>query len=289
MQKILRYANIFYAHAAVKLAESGSGPKGAALPDSFWIKYVQMCQRLQVDPYGLAAVMNNESGFDPGARNIQGGVTIAQGLNQLIKSTAGGLGIKDDLWKNFYKLSAEEHLKWSEKFFQKFGARLKGKTAGDIYLMNFGGYPNPDGSIYAGKEAQERWKATHPDAVFKNPEYQQKCIEQNKGFVENGRIMPERVKATVAGGPPKPIKDRIDAAIQIVGNKPPPPFEEPNPNWTGHTDSDSGTSGTQGTPEAPKPNPLVAQAPTPQAPIPQPGAPASGPEDIGALNSMLWS
>src|SRR5271157_3592887 len=128
-KKILQYASAY--HAQVKLAISGAGAKGTGLTDSFWIQFVQMCQRLHADPYGIATVVQHESGFDPGARNIQNNVTIAQGLNQLIQSTAVGMGIKGDLWKNFYKLPPEESLKWTEKFFQRFP--LQGKDAGDIY------------------------------------------------------------------------------------------------------------------------------------------------------------
>lgn len=209
--------------------------KGAALPMDFWVGFVQMARRLQVDPYELAAVINLESaGFNPHAQNKQGGRVVAQGLNQLIKSTATkALGMSEELWENFSKLSPMEHLKWTEKYFRMFGTRARGKDAGELYLLNFGGYNNPDGSLYAGKEAQEQYKKLHPDAVFKNPEYQQKAIEQNKGFVTNDRIMPETVKKSVAKGPPSAIRARIDEALRAVGNSPLPGYQEPNPNWTG--------------------------------------------------------
>jgi hypothetical protein len=219
------HSELFY-KAAVS---SSSGPKGSGLPAEFWIQFVQMCQRLNANPYNIAAVINNESGFDPAARNIQGGKIIAQGFNQLIKKTAQMLGITDHLWENFYLLPPTESLKWTEKFFQRFP--VQNKTAGDIYLMNFGGYKNPDGSIYASLAFQEAYKKQHPEAVFKNPQYQDLAVKQNSGLAEGGRIMPDKVRSMVANGPPSGIKSKIDEAIQSIQGQATPPFSEPNPNW----------------------------------------------------------
>jgi len=206
-------------------------PKGAALPDSFWIKYVQMCQRLGVDPMDLAAVINRESGFDASARNLANGPNnppVAQGFNQMLRSTAKMVGIDGDLWKEMYKMSPEEQLPYVEKYFKKLN--VKGKDAGGIYLLNFGGFNNPDGSLYAGKAAQARWLAKHPEDKFTRPDFQQKVIEQNAGFVKDDRIMPATVRAHAAKGVGGALAARIQEAIKRVGNSPPPPFEEPNPN-----------------------------------------------------------
>lgn len=225
-QKISLYADIYKKAATIK---------GSALPASFWVGFVQMAKRLDVDPYNLAAVINSESGFNPGAQNIQEGRIIAQGLNQLIHAIATKtLGMSEELWQNFSQLPPEEHLKWTEKFFRKFGDKLKGKSAGDIYLMNFGGFNNPDGSLYASKEAQERFIQANPGAEFKNSGYQQKAIEQNPGIVDqSGRIMPEQVRSLVASGPPNDIKIKIDEALRTTQGQSVPPFVDPNPNWTG--------------------------------------------------------
>lgn len=224
--QLCKFANLY--------SLAAKGFKASSLPQEFWVKFVEMSKRLKVSPYELAIVINSESGFNPGAQNIQGGRIIAQGLNQLIKSTAKSLGITDELWENFSKLPWEEHLKWSEKFFARFGSRIAGKNAGDIYLMNFGGFSNPDGSLYASKAFQEKYKAQHPEAEYKQPNYQQKAIEQNSGLVdESGRIMPQRIRESTRRGVPQSIRAQIDEAIKATEGKPLPAFEEPNPNWTG--------------------------------------------------------
>jgi hypothetical protein len=128
-------------------------------------------------------------------------------------------------------------LKWTEKYFRRAGA--KGKNAGQLYLMNFGGFNNPDGSLYAGHEAQQRWIASHPEdqGKFKNPDYQQKAIEQNPALVSGGRIMPSSVTRLVSGGIRGPIREKIDQAVRAVGNSAPPPFEEPSGEWQGGVES----------------------------------------------------
>ena len=255
---ILRFASVYK-----------TAVQGPALSPNFWIRFVQMAQRLGVHPYELAAVINSESGFNPAAQNIQNGRIIAQGLNQLIRTIATKtLEMSDELWENFSKLPPEEHLKWTEKFFNKFGTRLKGKSAGDIYLMNFGGFNNPDGSLYASKEAQERYKQTHPDAEFKNSDYQQKAIDQNAGLVDSsGRIMPSKVKSMVASGPPSGIKTKIDDALRATQGQSLPGYEEPNPNWTGSPTSMSNT---------------------PAQPQQTPSSMQEDPGDIEALENALW-
>jgi len=205
--------------------------KGSSLPDSFWVKFVEMCKRLGVGPYELAIVINGESGFNAAARNFAAGPNkppVAQGLNQFIKNTAiKGFGMSENLWMQFYKLSAEEQLPWVEKYFK---GKAKGKNAGDLYLMNFGGYKNPDGSIYASKAAQKAFKKRHPDAVFQNPDYQQKAIEQNPGLVDDfGRIMPDKIKQSTKRSLPSGIFQKIKQAVQVTAGQDPPPFEEPNP------------------------------------------------------------
>jgi hypothetical protein len=211
-------------------------PKGAALSSSFWIKFVQMCQRLGVSPYDLAAVINKESAFDPTARNFAAGKNrgpVAQGLSQFIRYTASGLGVKKSLWEKFAHLPAEEQLKWVEKYFKR--GRAKGKSAGQLYLMNFGGFNNPDGSLYAGHDAQQAWIARHPEdqGKFKRANYQQKAIEQNPGLVSNDRIMASSITRLVSGGIQGPIRGKIDEAVRAVGSSQPPAFQEPSPEWTG--------------------------------------------------------
>lgn len=211
-------------------------PKGKGLSIEFWVKFVQMCQRLGVNPFNLAAVINSESGFDPGARNFARGPKsppVAQGLNQLIRTVALGLGMSEELWKNFYKLSADEQLPWVEKYFSRAG--IRGRDAGEIYLKNFGGFKNPDGSLYASKEVQEAFKKQNPGAVFPNPDYQQAAINQNPGLVENGRIMPQKVKSLVAKGIGGEIGKKIQIAVDKTKGIQPPAFQEPSRTYRGKT------------------------------------------------------
>ena len=207
--KLLKLANKFHKLAYIQ-------EKGANLPMSFWVKFVQMCQRLGVEPYDLAAVINKESGFNPAAQNFAAGKDkppVAQGLTQFIRHTARSLGASKDTWDNFAILSAEQQLPWIEKYFQ---GKASGKNAGQLYLMNFGGFNNPDGSLYASIPVQQAWIAKHPGDTFQNSAYQQKAIEQNPGLVTNGRIVPGSITRLVSGGPPANIKQKIDEAINII-------------------------------------------------------------------------
>lgn len=214
--------------------------RGAGHPMSFWIKFVQMAQRLGVNPLDLASVIINESGFDASARNMANGPNnppVAQGLNQMIHSIATKLvGMPEEIWRSFYKMSAEEQLPWVEKYFQK--VNIKGKDAGGIYLRNFGGFNNPDGSLYAGRKAQEAWKASpagqkwmkeHPDQeLFKRPSYQQTAIEQNAALVENDRIMPSKIRSMVKNRIGGEIGDKINTALGMTRGTPLPPYQEPS-------------------------------------------------------------
>lgn len=278
LNQIEKFATIF-ALAAEKWWEQTppSQPKGAALPDSFWIKFVQMSQRMGVDPYQLAAVVNSESRFDPTVRYFAAGKNrppVAQGLSQFIRSTAlNMLKMSEDTWRYFAWMPAEQQLGWVEKY---FGNRAKGKDAGSLYLMNFGGFPNPDGSLYAGTEAQQRWIAEHPEdkGKFKNPAYQQKAIEQNKPFVTDGRIMPQTVRNKVKGGIRNPgIRKRIAAAIEATQGQPPPAYQEPDPNWSPNKARSEAAGGVSAQPMAQ----MSGQQPT------ESGQPAD------QLMSILWS
>lgn len=207
---------------------------GAAnLPDSFWVSYVQMCQRIKADPYGLAAVINAESGFKSGAENFAAGKDkppVARGLNQLTYQTAKGLGMPDDVWNEFHTYSAEQQLPYVEKYFRN--ANAAGKTPGQLYRYNYGGYSNPDGSLYANKAAQERYLASQGIEItdanrkkyFKNADYQDLAVRQNAGLTgPDGRSTQEILDSKVNGGPPAFIRSKIDAALAQTGGTAPPP------------------------------------------------------------------
>ncbi len=203
-------------------AQPGVG--GANLPQSFWVAYVEMCNRLGVDPLALATVLNNESGFKPGAQNFDGGngkrtnEAVAKGLNQIIKPIGiGKLGMTPEEWASYQNLSAEEQLFWVEKYFKKTGC--KGASAGAIYRKNFGGYPNPDGSLYASYAHQEFYTSVS-GKPFPNPKNNDLSYRSNLGLDKDkkGYIDQADLDRAVAGGPPPGIASQIDAAKAIVGN-----------------------------------------------------------------------
>jgi hypothetical protein len=183
--KLFKIASIFAKYSSIGAYRN---PK---LSDEFWRAYDAMCSRLKVDPAELAAVIQSESGFNPKAVNYvmdaktgkkkldKDGKPIAQakGLNQLIHSTAKGLNMPEETWQNFENLSATDQLEYVEKYFQK--NPIAGLKRADIYAKNFGGFNNPDGSLYASKSHIE---SSPQKDLFKNPEYQNKAYEQNRAL-----------------------------------------------------------------------------------------------------------
>ncbi len=86
---------------------------------------------LGIDPNHLIAIMKQESGLNPKARNPSG----ATGLIQFMPKTARGLGTSTDA---IYNMSATEQLPWVEKYFKSVGIR-PGASLGDLYVAVF--YP----------------------------------------------------------------------------------------------------------------------------------------------------
>lgn len=123
--------------------------------DKFWVAYVLMCNRLGVTPENLGKVIQTESGWNPAAVN---GKSNAQGLIQLIRSTARNIGLTDDEWESFHERSRLEQLPTIERFYSRqrrdgsLRSRVKGKTSYEIKETTFGAYnnsePQPGGSIY---------------------------------------------------------------------------------------------------------------------------------------------
>jgi len=193
--------------------------RSSIFPNEFWDKFDEMCVRLKVKPQELAAVLKNESRFDPHAVNYvidpktnkyklridpmtgkpvadrhKGKIPQAKGLNQLIKSTAKSLGMSDEEWENYDLQSAEEQLKWVELYFTK--NPIAGLSRGDIYVKNFGGYHNQqNGIMYASKAYMD----AHPEIKWQNPQSQNKAYEQNTGLDKDkkGYITVKDLKATV--------------------------------------------------------------------------------------------
>ena len=115
---------------------------------------VAMAARLDTNADFIAAVMSVESGFNPQARNPNGGAT---GLIQFMPSTAKRLGTTTDA---LFQMSAEEQLPWVEAYFKPFVGRLH--TVTDVYMTVFfpahagrspdniiAGVDGPNANVYA--------------------------------------------------------------------------------------------------------------------------------------------
>ena len=221
-QKFLNLKNIMSNKNYNIIKKSQSQLKGADLPDSFWDKYVEMCQRLEVNPYALGKIIASESGFDPTATNYQiDPVTnekkpAAKGLHQLIESTAAYYGLNHDQWINLDKMPAEDQLVYVEKYFK---GKTKGKNTAELHKLLSGGYKNPDGSLYASKEAQERWIKDHPEdkEKFIKSEDQDKAVKQNLAMSENGRVTLRSLEKFHANKLTPDIREKITKAIERLG------------------------------------------------------------------------
>ncbi|MFO0594850.1 MAG: peptidoglycan-binding protein [Myxococcaceae bacterium] len=109
-------------------------------------KVKEMATRLGVKPEWILAVMKNESGMKPDARNPNGGAT---GLIQFMPATARGLGTSTEALS---KMSATEQLKYVEKYFTPFAGKIK--SGSDLYMATFwpAGVGKPDSYNIGGAD-----------------------------------------------------------------------------------------------------------------------------------------
>lgn len=223
------------------ISDDPTASKSQGLDAEYWMSYVQMCQRLGVDPKNLARVLNAESGMKSGAENLANGQDkppVAKGLNQLIWESAKGLGMSRQVWEEYQTYTPQQQLPWVEKYFSR-GSGIKGASPERIYQKNFGG-ANKDGTLYANKAAQDAYLAANypPDQweaerkrIYPNAAYQEKAIAQNPGLVgksgrgNDGRITYADLAANI---PPLPASFAagIDGAL-AAGGGPPPPAVDP--------------------------------------------------------------
>lgn len=152
---------------------AGVDPSAALkLSNDFWVKFVQMSNRLGAKPEDLAQVIYSESGFDPHATNVQDGRVIAKGLNQLVEKTAKALGMSDQEWKRYENFPAEEQLKYVEKFFKSVGRATgvdgKWSSATQLYVANF-----------APKYVRQ---ASNPNAILYSKQQNEEAYDKNKGL-----------------------------------------------------------------------------------------------------------
>jgi len=210
---------------------SPPGTTGAYLPDTFWHKYVLMCQRLKVDPVNMAAVLHKESRFDPRAVN-QKGQNLAQGLCQFVRKTGTGktVGMSPTVWNQFGTMSAEAQLYYVEKF---YAGKVAGATKARINEVTVGSnsHTNPDGSMYASKEAQAKWVAAHPEDAekFLNPADQDRAVTGNPQAAVDGIITADSLASAgqLDRRPPSDILNQIRSAQTFLSRNNISPFSNP--------------------------------------------------------------
>lgn len=234
---------------------TGTGHTSAALalPKQFWVEFVSMCRRLDIDPMAMGAVLYNESRFDSTARNQQGS-TDAKGIGQIIRPTAiNGLHMDPEVWDRYHELSAREQLPYVEQYLRN--TRLKNnpnksetENATRIYQSWFGGYNNSafglgrgyassqaqatalanlqaeknrlDAKINSGSSTPQDWKRRGQIIFalrdgFKNPDKQNIAYEQNKLLDRNGdgNIDASDLQHVVANLPPTSVRNLIQEAL----------------------------------------------------------------------------
>jgi hypothetical protein len=231
------------------------------LPPSFWLSWVRMCESINQDPINLAAVINTESGFNPSRENIQTvngqKVAYAKGLNQFVKSSAmgGNVQMSEPEWENYSNLSAEDQLVYVARYFSS-GQIRKNSSKASLYRANFGGYNNPDGSIYASAAQQAAWKKLHPEAVFLQPSRQDDAINRNSGLVAKHSVTGEKVitmaqlAEKMANQPAGGIANKIRQAQQSLSTE----LTQPSPvaadaqtsaDWAGTASKDAQEASAQ--------------------------------------------
>jgi len=185
----------------------------------FWQNFVSMCRRQNVDPIAMAALTYNESGFNPAAANHANGKdkpAVAKGLIQFTHKTARIFGMSEEDWDNFQNLSAQEQLGWTELYMRRTRMRNT-NNRGLLYRKVFGGFNNPDGSLYS------------KDAVvkgFTDGNYQELAYRQNAPLDVNGDggITVDDLNTKIANLPPSFIRQLIAEAIASEVDI---PFQDP--------------------------------------------------------------
>ena len=102
------------------------------LSDRFFIDIIAGCDRLQIDPLDLLAVMMAESNVKASAQNAN---SNASGLIQFLPSTLRGIGWSGTPQK-FRRLSADDQLPCVERYFQPF-AHFGLNTLARVYQVVF--------------------------------------------------------------------------------------------------------------------------------------------------------
>jgi hypothetical protein len=98
--------------------------------ESFYKRLNIVSAYLGIKPVWLEAMFTMESGMNPKAHNSIG----AAGLQQIIPSTARGLGVTTD---QILRMNGTQQLDLLQKYFEPYKGRIK--SFYDLYLINF--YP----------------------------------------------------------------------------------------------------------------------------------------------------
>jgi hypothetical protein len=107
-------------------------------------------------------------------RNSKTGKPQAKGLNQMTQATGTAFGMPPGYWDTYENVPASEQLIWVEKYFKG----SKGSSAAQLYRKNFGGFNNPNGSLYDGSAC---------DKGYDKCEQQQVSYRENKGLDRDGK------------------------------------------------------------------------------------------------------
>jgi hypothetical protein len=139
---------------------------------AFREELVRVAERLRTNPNFLAAVMSNESGFDPSATNPVGGAT---GLIQWMPTIAPVFGTTTD---ELRCMTDFEQLAYVEKFYRGHAGNID--SAGTAYMLTF--LPafahKPDDFVLGEKDSTE---------VLYGSTTKGKLYTQNRGFDREGK------------------------------------------------------------------------------------------------------
>jgi hypothetical protein len=143
--------------------------------DAFRVAFVEMCQRLGLNPDYMAAVVSFESGFDPAARNP---ISNAGGLIQFMPGRKGSAARLGYTTEQIRSMSAEDQVPLIERYMVEIvgmGTVAKAKNITDHYLLVFG-------SAGVGKGED------HPLYTSPSPAYEgNKALDKNgDGVITNG-------------------------------------------------------------------------------------------------------
>lgn len=166
------------AKAAAPLDTRGANANLSWWTDDDFRQFAAMAQRLKMNPADLLIVLYSESSLQPWARNPRdtSKPAIAIGLNQIIRSTAHGLGLSDAQWQAMLTMSVHQQLPIVERYFRSLAWVAKGHgfdSAAQVYEANFA-----PGYLFKGSD---------PGTILYTKGKDGASYELNKGFDSAGK------------------------------------------------------------------------------------------------------